>query len=233
MSYATDMATPASAGSMRPSRARHMKSASGVAKPAGGRQAVALGRRIGDSGTREAILAAAREQFAGKGFDGASLRTIAAGAGVDAGLIRHFFGSKDDLFAATLQIPDEIIQRVLAALAGDRDHLGERMALAYFTLWEDPATAGPLLAIARSAIASDKAGDRLRAILSARVLQHATPLLATDQQETRATLAGAHLLGIALARYVLRVESLASLEREALVAMCAPAIQRYLTQPLP
>jgi AcrR family transcriptional regulator len=214
MSYATSVAGSERGDATRPAKA-------------------SVGRRGGDSGTREAILAAARELFASKGFDGASLRMIASAASVDTGLIRHFYGSKDELFAATLHIPEEIIQRVLGALAGDRRLLGRRMTDAYLTLWEDPATAEPIRAIARSAIASDKAGDRLRAILSTRLVQQALPHLAADQQETRATLAGAHLLGIALARYVVRVEPLASLDRETLVAMCGPAIQRYLTQKLP
>jgi AcrR family transcriptional regulator len=209
------------------SRAEPVQPGEGPAKTS------AAGRRAGGSGTREAILAAAREQFANKGYDGASLRAIAAAAGVDTGLIRHFYGSKDDLFAATLHIPEEIPQRVLAALAGDPESLGERMTDAYLRLWEDPATAEPILAIARSAIASNKAADRLRAILGTRLLHQVALQLASDHQDTRAALAGAHLMGIALARYVLRVEPLTSLGRDTLIAMCAPAIQRYLTQPLP
>ncbi|WP_433616516.1 TetR/AcrR family transcriptional regulator [Dactylosporangium sp. CA-139114] len=200
-------------------------------KPGGRRT---TGRRAGgDSGTREAILAAARDQFAAKGFDGASLRVIAAAAGVDTGLIRHFFGSKDDLFAATLHIPDSIVQRMLTALAGDAERLGERMVDTYLHLWEDPATAEPILAIARSAISSDKAADRLRAILGANLFRQALPHLPEDHADARAALAGAHLMGIALARYVVRVPPLVDLDRAALVAFCAPAIQRYLTQPLP
>src|SRR4051794_23640348 len=108
------------------------------------------GRRTNGSGTREAILAAARDQFAAKGYHGAALRTIAAAAGVDAGLIRHFFGSKDDLFAATVHIPPEVAAGLLSALAGDPEGLGRRMADAYLRLWEDPATAEPIRAVARS-----------------------------------------------------------------------------------
>lgn len=218
MSYATEVAT---------SNAERGRS---VSQPAAKRLA---GRRTGESGTREAILAAARDQFASKGFDGASLRVIAAAAGVDTGLIRHFYGSKADLFAATLHIPEQLIQRMLAALTGEPGHLGERMVDTYLQLWEDPATAEPLLAIARSAIASDKAADRLQAILNANVFREALPHLAQDHADTRVALAGAHLMGVAIARYVVRLEPLTSLDRDTLIALCAPAIQRYLTQPLP
>ncbi len=191
------------------------------------------GRRTGDSGTRAAILAAAREQFANKGYDGATLRMIAAAAGVDTGLIRHFYGSKDDLFAATLDIPEAFTQGVLHALVGDPDQIGVRLVDTYLSMWEDPASAEPILAIVRSAISSDRAADRLRAILSARIIRKAIPTLAQDNGEVRAALAGAHLMGIALARYVIRVEPLANLDRDTLIELVAPTIQRYLTGPLP
>jgi AcrR family transcriptional regulator len=193
-----------------------------------------VGRRTGESGTREAILAAAREQFAGKGYGGASLRVIAAAAGVDAGLIRHFYGSKDDLFDAALELPQEVPQRMAQALTGDPDHLGERLVDTYLSLWEDPASAAALLAIVRSAIASDRAADRLQAMLSARFLADLAPHLGeVADGQPRAALAGAHLLGVAIARYVVRIGPIADMDRDTLIAMCAPAVQRYLTAALP
>ena len=72
------------------------------AGPGGARHA---GRRAGESGTREAILAAARAQFADHGYDGATIRTIAAAAGVDPALVHHFHGSKEKLFAAAMRLP--------------------------------------------------------------------------------------------------------------------------------
>lgn len=200
---------------------------SGIRRPAG-RPA---GRRAGESGTRDAILAAAREQFAVKGYDGASLRVIAGAAGVDTGLIRHFFGSKDDLFDAALQFPPGAIEQIAQAVAGDPERLGERLVDAYLRLWEDPASSEALLAIVRSAIASDHAADRLQTMLNARFLTQIAPHLSEEDGHTRAALAGSHLLGIVIARYVVRVGPIAALDRETLVAWCAPAIQRYLTGP--
>ncbi|MBN1172418.1 MAG: TetR family transcriptional regulator [Micromonosporaceae bacterium] len=191
------------------------------------------GRRTGDSGTREAILAAAREQFAHRGYDGASLRTIAAAAGVDTGLIRHFYGNKDDLFAAALAIPQEVVQRMSRAVSGDPDNIGERLVDVYLSLWEDPASADPLLAIVRSAIASDRAADRLQAMVGAQFLAEIAPHLNQPDNQVRAALTGAYLLGIAIARYVVRVGPVANLERHRLVAIAAPTVQRYLTGPLP
>ncbi|PYE55433.1 TetR family transcriptional regulator [Deinococcus yavapaiensis] len=191
------------------------------------------GRRRGDSGARQAILDAAREQFAAKGYTAATVRDIAAAARVDPALIRHYFGSKDDLFAATLHIPPDLVQTATAVLAGDPATIGERFARAYLGIWEDPVTAAPVRAIFRTAVTTDKAADLLREFLQSRVLREVAPALGTDRPEMRAILASTHLLGIAIARFVLHVEPLASLDREELVAILAPTIQHYLTAPLP
>ncbi len=81
------------------------------------RRGARTGRRAGDSGTREAILQAARAQFAERGYDGATIRAIAAAAAVDPALVHHFYGSKESLFAAAMQlpvIPSEVISAVMA-----------------------------------------------------------------------------------------------------------------------
>lgn len=187
------------------------------------------GRRAGDSHTRQAILATAREQFARHGYTGVSVRAIAAAAGVDPALVRHFYGSKDELFAATLEFPPEMAQRLIQALGGDRDQLGERLVGAYLSLWEDPATAEPLLTIVSSALTSSRAAEQLRAIFSAQALRPFITALGGQQPEIRAGLAGAHLLGIAIARYAVHIEPLASMTREELIAASAPVVQRFLT----
>jgi hypothetical protein len=55
------------------------------------------GRRPGDSGTREAVLAAAQRQFSKLGYDRTTMRSIATEAGVDQKLVGYFFGSKQAL----------------------------------------------------------------------------------------------------------------------------------------
>src|SRR3982751_1808342 len=85
------------------------------------------GRRPGNQDTREAILASARQAFAERGFDGASIRHIATGAGVDPALVHHYFGAKDQLFLAALQVPVDPGTLLPQALAGDPDTVGERL----------------------------------------------------------------------------------------------------------
>ena len=183
--------------------------------------------------TEAAILTEARCLFAEEGFERTTIRAVAGCAGVDPALIRHFHGSKDELFAATVDLPPGALDRMLAALAGDHDGLGERVARVYLGLWEDPETSAPLLTMLRSAVGSERAAGLLREFLRGRVLSRVAPNLGVESSELRTTLAVSHLLGTAIARYVLRVPPLADLPTEELVAVLAPTVQRYLTGPLP
>ena len=186
------------------------------------------GRRAGDSGTRDAILDAARDLFAERGFDGASLRAIATAAGVDPGLIRHFFGDKDTLFATTVAARTTIPQRILASLAGDPAGIGERVTDSYLRMWEEPDTRPILLSLVRSAVTSERAGEMLLEIMGARVRESAATALADEGLLGGVALAGSHLIGVALARFVVKMPPIVELSHDALVAEVAPAIQRYL-----
>jgi AcrR family transcriptional regulator len=185
------------------------------------------GRRPGDSGTRDAILDAATRLFAERGYDRASIRTIAAAAGVDPALIRHFFGDKDTLFTAVVADRTIVFEQIAASLPGDPATLGHRVADTYLRLWEQPQTRPILMAIARSATTSDKAAKMLRDALARRI--RADARYADGEQARRLALAGSHLFGLAVARHIVKVPAIAQLAHEDLVAQVAPTIQRYLT----
>lgn len=187
------------------------------------------GRRSGDSGTRDAILDSARDLFAQRGFDGASMRAIATSAGVDPALIRHFFNDKESLFAATVGDRTTIPERLTAALAGDPDQLGQRVADTYLRMWEEPDTRPILMSLVRSAVTSDRAAKMLLDILGARVRFEDNPIAVDPARMRRVGLAASHLVGVAMARHVIHVEPIVELSHEELVAEVAPAIQRYLT----
>lgn len=184
------------------------------------------GRRPGDSGTKDAILEAARTQFAERGYDGASLRNIAAAAGVDPALIRHFFGDKATLFAVSIADNAELLEGVLAAFAGGQRGLGKRVTGAYLGLWEDPSTRTTVEALVRSAMTSQAAADVIGALVVGRARASTG---ADDRQIERIALAMSHLLGTASARYIFRIRPLADMPFDRLVDEVAPAIQRYLT----
>jgi AcrR family transcriptional regulator len=176
---------------------------------------------------RDTILDAATRLFAERGYDGASIRTIAAAANVDPALIRHFFSDKDTLFATVVADRTIVFQRLAASLPGDRASLGHRVADTYLRLWEQPQTRPILMAIARSATTSDKAAKMLRDGLVHRIRVHASP---PDNDQARLlALAGSHLFGLAAARHIIKVPAIAELAHEDLVAQVAPTIQRYLT----
>ncbi|TDW28748.1 TetR family transcriptional regulator [Cryobacterium psychrophilum] len=187
------------------------------------------GRRAGESGTRDAILDAASDRFAERGYDGASIRAIAAVAGVDPALIRHFFVDKDGLFAATIKDRTAIPKRLGAALAGDSLGLGSRVADAYFRLWEEPETQTILLALVRSSTTSDRTARMLLEVIAAHIPDDQDLGTVADERIHRVALAASHLLGTAIARYVIKLPPLVALAHDDLVTEIAPTIQRYLT----
>lgn len=192
------------------------------------------GRRKGSPDTREAILDAARAAFAERGFDGASIRAIATSAGVDPALVHHYFETKDKLFLATVGSPVDPGDFIPAALAGDDEHIGERVVTMFLRIWDDPKTGPMLLALVRSGLAHDWSARMLREFLAAQILRRIIARLDVPPAEApmRAALAASQMLGLGLIRYLLKVEPLASADATAVVTMIAPTVQRYLTGPL-
>src|SRR5947209_7738622 len=120
------------------------------------------GRRPGNQDTRKAILAAAREAFAEKGYDRASIRAIATSAGVDPALVHHYFGTKDELFLATVEVPMDATKMVSEIVAGDIDGLPERLIRTFLAVWDSPVSGPAALALARSALQHDWSARMLR-----------------------------------------------------------------------
>jgi AcrR family transcriptional regulator len=184
------------------------------------------GRRAGDSGTRDAILDAATKLFSQRGYQGSSLRAIAAAAGVDPALIRHFFGGKDTLFAAVVADRTTIMERLAGSLAGDQRTVGLRVTGTYLRLWEEPQTRPVLLAITRSAATSERAAQMLTEALGGRIRANAGQ---DAGRIRRIAFAGSHLFGLAVARHIIKHPSVAEMDLDQLIAQVAPTIQRYLT----
>lgn len=194
------------------------------------------GRRAGDSGTREAILDSARGQFAEHGYDGATIRAIAAAAGVDPALVHHFYGSKERLFAAAMQlpvVPSEVISAALAeAGRGPGESAGQHLVRSALAMWESAELRGAFAALLRSALTSPRAAVMLREFLTEAILQPVASLAGgTDPESTpfRASLIASHMLGLALTRYVLQFGPVAAASADDLAAAIGPAIDRYLT----
>jgi AcrR family transcriptional regulator len=191
------------------------------------------GRRPGDSGTRQAILDAARREFGERGFRDATMRAIAARAGVNSALVHHFFGSKQDVFKASIQEVLKPEQSLSGVVEPGVDGLGERLVRMFFGVWDSEATQGPMLAVIRSAVTHQEAADVLRDFVSTRLLGRVVTAIRLPDPDVRAKLAGSQLIGMAFMRYVLKMEPLASANVDTLAAWLGPTLQRYLVDDLP
>jgi AcrR family transcriptional regulator len=196
------------------------------------------GRRAGDSGTREAIGDAARAQFADHGYHGATIRGIAAAAGVDPALVHHYYGTKEALFAAAMRIPVIPSEVLTAALSGREPGgpgLGAHLVRTALTLWESDGIKDTFVGLLRSAVTSDQASVMLREFISDSILGTVARLTGLDQQrgpaeaEYRAAMVATQMLGLALTRLVLGLPTVVSASVDELAATVGPSVERYLT----
>ena len=176
------------------------------------------------------MLAAARTAFAERGFDGATIRAIAGAARVDPALVHHYFGNKDKLFLAAVHAPVDPAALLPQALAGGRDELGANIVRTFLGVWDGPARPAAL-ALVRSAVGNEWTAKLLREFLVSHVLRRVLGTLDVPQEErdARGALVASQLIGVVMARYVLRLEPLASASHDSLVASLGPTLQRYLT----
>jgi AcrR family transcriptional regulator len=198
------------------------------------------GRRAGESRTREAILDAARSGFAEHGYDGVTIRGIAAAAGVNPALVHHFYGTKEGLFAAAMTLPvrpSEILTRAFgtaqARLGEDfRQHLGEILVATMLQGWDVAEVRTAFLGLLRTAATTDQGLVMLREFVTSTILAslvRAAGLGDDAEGRYRAALVGSQIVGLGFTRYLLRLEPITSASIEDLVAAIGPVVQRYLT----
>ncbi|MDO0912746.1 TetR family transcriptional regulator [Streptomyces sp. DT2A-34] len=186
--------------------------------------------RTESADTRDRILNAAREEFSERGYEKTSVRGIAKAAGVDSALVHHYFGTKEQVFEAAVEVAFAPALKVRdVVLEGPLDGVGERMTRTIFGLWENPVTRKPLLAIVRSAVNNEAAASVFRRLVSAQLLRRIAGEIDAPDAELRAELAAAQLVGIAMMRYVIKIEPIASADPEQLIARVAPVVQGHLT----
>jgi AcrR family transcriptional regulator len=176
-------------------------------------------------GTRRAILHAARAMFAARGYEQTTIRAVAAQADVDASMVMRYFQSKAGLFTAAvttdLEVPD--LRSVPSS------HRGELLVRYFVGRWEGPAADDKLIALLRTAVTSEAIAGQVEDILGRRLTERIAAALGEEYAPGRAALIAAQLLGLALCRYILRFEPLASLPADEVVAAVAPSVDRYLT----
>jgi AcrR family transcriptional regulator len=185
------------------------------------------GRRPGAGGeSRDAILRAARVLFARLGFRGTTMRAVAKRAGVDMALVHYFFGSKPNLFAASVELPIDP-ERVTALLAARPSAPGEAMARYYLEhLFVERAEA--ISAMLRAGLGDPECVPALRALIERTLVSAAAGTLGAKDARLRAELAGALMVGLFVNRCIVGVEPLASASVDQLVSLLAPALDALL-----
>jgi AcrR family transcriptional regulator len=191
------------------------------------------GRRPGPSTTRGEILYAARSLFGTYGYDGTTLRMIAHEAKVDPALVARAFEGKHGLFLAAVQWPWDPADVVPAVAAGPKTRAGHRITKLVIDTWEDPDQRAPIVALLTSVGVSDVARKLLGDFITTQVQVPLARACGFDQPELRGALVGAHSVGLCLARYVLAIEPLASMDPAALIDVAGDVTQRILTAKLP
>jgi AcrR family transcriptional regulator len=190
------------------------------------------GRRPGRTSTRADIVEAAARLFAERGYEGASMRAIAAEAGVDAALVVHFFGNKPSLLAEAVRWPFDPEVEMPALLVDGRGQVGRHLVELFVRTWDDQGSRNPILTLLRAATTEPQAADLMRDFLRLQLFGPLMDRLGVERPKLRAELVVSQLVGLGMARYVLRLEPLASAEPAQLVAWIAPTVQRYLTRTL-
>ncbi|MFE5820083.1 TetR family transcriptional regulator [Streptomyces sp. NPDC056479] len=186
--------------------------------------------RTESADTRDRILNAAREEFSERGYEKTSVRGIAKSAGVDSALVHHYFGTKEQVFEAAVEVAFAPALKVRdVVLEGPVEDVGERMTRLIFGLWENPVSRKPLLAIVRSAVNNEAAASVFRRLVSAQLLRRIAGEIDAPDAELRAELAASQLVGIAMLRYVIKIEPVASADVEQIIARVAPVVQGHLT----
>lgn len=189
------------------------------------------GRRPAGEETRDALLAAARELFAENGYENTTVRALGGRAGVDPAMVNHWFGGKAELFAAAVLDlpfgPEDLLARVVE---GDEADLPERVVRTFVAIWDS----GNLTALLRNVAAQPQAAEVLRDLMMHRVLAPVLETVAPYEPAHRAAMRGnlcvSQLIGLGMARYVLRFEPIASADVDTLAALVGPTIRRYLTE---
>ncbi|MER6673929.1 TetR family transcriptional regulator [Streptomyces sp. NPDC000983] len=184
------------------------------------------------AGTRDRILTVARAEFSERGYEKTSVRGIAKAAGVDSALVHHYFGTKEQVFEAAVEVAfAPVIKARDSVFEGPIEGVGERLTRMILGLWENPVTRTPLLAIVRSAVNNEAAAAVFRKLIAAQLLRRIGEQLDLPEADLRAELAAAQLVGVAMMRYVMKIEPLASADPERIIARVAPVVQGHLMSP--
>jgi len=180
---------------------------------------------------RRVVLDAARGLYARQGYLNTTIKGVAAAAGVAPDLVRRYYASREDLFAAAMRLPVDPAAAVTALLAPGIDGLAERLVRVTLRMLDEPETRDQIAAMVRDGAGAAKVTAPLREFLESVIIDRVAAALGVGDARTRVTLAISYIVGVAGSRYVLRMEPLASASEDEVVRLVAPAVQTALMGP--
>ncbi|ANN18838.1 TetR family transcriptional regulator [Amycolatopsis orientalis] len=186
------------------------------------------GRWRSGAESKQRVLRVARELFDQNGYSGTTVRAIATAAGVDPAMVFYFFGTKQGLFGAVIEMSEHVPPAIESIFDGSLDTMGERIVR---TLVEnlDKSDRAPLVMLTRSAPTDPKSEALLREFIDREITGRLAALLDTPDATRRAAMVNVQILGLAVARHIVRVEPIASASVDELATMFGPLVQQCLT----
>jgi AcrR family transcriptional regulator len=174
------------------------------------------------------ILAAARDEFAEQGWAGTTLRAVARAADVDPALVYHYFGSKEGLLDAATNPPQKWLDSIAKVWTTPVDQLGTALITLLLASWADAEVGPTLRAILQTAAHEPSTREKLRRIVEGSLM--GVSELGSDERDRliRSGLISSQMMGFALMRYVWKIEPVASMSDDEVVAAIAPNLQHYV-----
>ena len=174
------------------------------------------------------VLDAARGLYARQGYVNTTIKGVAAAAGVAPDLVRRYYANREELFAAAMRLPVDPVNAIAQMLAPGIDGLAERLVRVTLRMLDEPETRDQIAAMVRDGAGAAKATAPLREFLESLIIDRVAAVLRVTDAHMRATLAISYLMGVAGARYVMRMEPLASATEDEVVRLVTPAIPAAL-----
>ncbi|MCB1016341.1 MAG: TetR family transcriptional regulator [Acidimicrobiales bacterium] len=186
------------------------------------------GRRPGTPDTRAEILDAALALFAERGFERATVREIARRADVDPAMVHHYFGTKDELLAAAIDLPMDPRQVTDLVQDGTLEE-AEALLRTMLDLWAVPRVRRTMQALMRVGLSNEQAGEAVRELFAEQIARRIADAIGGPDAALRAGLVASQVVGLAYLRFVVRFAPVSDADRDVLVAAVAPTIHRYLS----
>jgi AcrR family transcriptional regulator len=186
------------------------------------------GRRAGRPDTRSQILDAARAQFIEVGYRAATVRSIAAAAGVDPALISYFFGSKQHLFGEAMALRANPAELITERIQGPIDELPRRLLTVLLETWDQSENQPALLTIAQTGAGPDGAvltRGFVEEVLAEPIIERLVREgISADEAQICAALLITQLVGVIYARYVLAADPVTAIPRDDFIDRYTPAL---------